>query len=707
MNNPSRETSYLKLENPWDIVGCTWPINQFIASNPLAGLEKKHFKEALEISNRFLQQGNWPKEATNSCREMIKWCQIYFDQGQATLAMPFRDQGFYRAVKTLIIYEKNNKADWIKALSLDPNSALEYFLSYLNIPRHERSLFLTGVVALLPGWASYVKYQSEWNANHQRWPISKEDYLAVFLLIICLNWPNACQILDFYKQNSASLDISAIEKNEISYKKSLVNLLARNAKDHPRPNKKAAAQFVFCIDTRSEVFRRALEQQGNYQTYGFAGFFGLPIQITEFPEKETYAACPVLLKPKHEVKENIKNLNNFLRKTSVDIKNIYQGLKYQFTTPLFLVELLGPWLAIWMLAKTFFPKFSHKLKQRLSGKTKATYYHYERNQDTLEGIEFEAQAAYAENFLKSINLIDHFSDRIFICGHESETENNAYASSLNCGACASHSGGANARIMAAILNTPKVRDALKDRGISLPHSTQFIAAVHNTCHNDLIIFHHDPIPDIKFHLQEAKKLSNYYRANAAVLSNKSRAKTLSWSQTRPEWGLANNAAFIIGPRRLTQGLPLDGRCFLHSYNWEADQTEEILSSILTAPVIVAQWINSQYLFSSLDIVNYGSGSKITQNVACKLGVMQGNASDLMSGLPLQSVYSSDIKTYHKAQRLQVVVYSPRDRLKNIIIREKILNNLVTNSWVFFICMDPNDHEFYELNSQFEWKKYEG
>ena len=57
---------------------------------------------------------------------------------------------------------------------------------------------------------------------------------------------------------------------------------------------------------------------------------------------------------------------------------------------------------------------------------------------------------------------------------------------------------------------------------------------------------------------------------------------------------------------------------------------------MTAPMVVAQWINAQYLFSTLDNVSFGAGSKVTQNITGKLGVMQGNASDLMHGLPQQT-----------------------------------------------------------------------
>jgi hypothetical protein len=183
-------------------------------------------------------------------------------------------------------------------------------------------------------------------------------------------------------------------------------------------------------------------------------------------------------------------------------------------------------------------------------------------------------------------------------------------------------------------------------------------------------------------------------------------KSLNWSEVRPEWGLARNAAFIVGPRELTKEMDLDGRCFLHSYRWDIDEEGKLLETILTAPMVVAQWINSQYLFSTLDNVNYGSGSKITQNVVGKLGIMQGNGSDLMQGLPLQSVNKTDDLTYHEAIRLQVIVYAPRSRIDSIIEKNPILNTLFFNHWVILVAIDHIDNKPYRLIGKEEWIEIE-
>ena len=157
------------------------------------------------------------------------------------------------------------------------------------------------------------------------------------------------------------------------------------------------------------------------------------------------------------------------------------------------------------------------------------------------------------------------------------------------------------------------------------------------------------------------------------------------------------------PQGAYAGLDLEGRGFLHSYEWKTDPTGKFLTTILTAPMVVAQWINSQYLFSTLDNVTYGSGSKVTQNFTGKLGVMQGNASDLMNGLPLQSVFAADGEPYHEPLRLLTVVYAPRPMLDAIVQTQDVLKKLFGNGWVTMACIDPFDHQPHLLKRDLKWQ----
>jgi uncharacterized protein YbcC (UPF0753/DUF2309 family) len=181
-------------------------------------------------------------------------------------------------------------------------------------------------------------------------------------------------------------------------------------------------------------------------------------------------------------------------------------------------------------------------------------------------------------------------------------------------------------------------------------------------------------------------------------------KSVNWSETRPEWGLAKNAAFIVGPRTLTEKLDLQSRCFLHSYDFRLDSDGKYLETILTAPMIVAQWINTQYFFSAFNPIIFGSGSKITHNVVGKIGVMQGNGSDLMHGLPLQSIQSTDIDPYHVPIRLLTIVLASKDTLNTIIKKHSNLQDLFFNHWVKLISIDPIDLKIYELEKKDIWNE---
>ena len=149
---------------------------------------------------------------------------------------------------------------------------------------------------------------------------------------------------------------------------------------------------------------------------------------------------------------------------------------------------------------------------------------------------------------------------------------------------------------------------------------------------------------------------------------------------------------------------LEARSFLHSYDWKQDPDGSSLTTILTAPMVVAQWINSQYLFSTLDNVAFGGGSKITKNITGKIGIMQGNASDLMHGLPLQSVFKSDDKAYHEPMRLMSLVCAPRNMIEKIIKQQTVLQKLFGNGWVSLVCLDPELNERFILQRDLSWAR---
>ena len=154
---------------------------------------------------------------------------------------------------------------------------------------------------------------------------------------------------------------------------------------------------------------------------------------------------------------------------------------------------------------------------------------------------------------------------------------------------------------------------------------------------------------------------------------------------------------IIGPREMTRGVSLDRRVFLHSYRPELDPDGAALETIMTAPVVVAQWINHQYYFSSIDQKRWGAGTKTIHNAIGTIGVLAGQTGDLKLGLPLQSVALGS-QSLHEPMRLSVIIQAPLERIGAIVSRNQVLRNLFDNNWITLTARDGQDDPWYRYTS---------
>lgn len=718
----------IAIAGSWSKIAPFWPIKNLIAVNPIAGFEDLSFQEGLNHAQAYFQQKDLPEGMQRVNRECIKWLQVFFDQGQSTIHMPLRHQGFLQSTLSLIKFDDKihqndpKKLQWLKKLPKKPERVISEALLYLHIPEDEHEQFFTLMLSTLPGWAAYIQYRTCWadaeDAASQH-TITQAQYLAFRLVLSCLIWPKARSLVAWHqnalKQADATHTYNEIIKSESSYQSSLLKQIREI--EQPKETSRPKAQLVFCIDVRSEPFRRVLEAQGDYETYGFAGFFGVPITIENAVTGESYPSCPALLKPAQTVTEHLSCSHQSCKESHdklQSVKKIYQSLKYAFTTPFSLAEAMGLANGLWMGLKTFSPQTATRIQ---SGFKNSVLNSCDLAPD-IHSIPLEQQVAYGASALKIIGLTENFAPLVILCAHRSTTQNNAYATALDCGACGGRRGTPNARVLAAILNTEHVRKALNKQGIHISQDTRFLAAEHNTTTDEVVIYQTQldqeksaQILALCNDLKKAREENTLWRAHKmGIDTNKTLAKKTTelraqdWAQVRPEWGLAQNATFIVAPRSLTKNVNLEGRAFLHSYNWEKDDDQSSLTTILTAPMVVAQWINAQYLFSTLDNVAFGSGSKVTKNITGKIGIMQGNASDLMHGLPLQSVFSSDNQVYHKPMRLSVIVYAPKTHVDPIIKQETILQKLFGNGWVHLICYDPKEEKKFRLQRNLKWTK---
>jgi uncharacterized protein YbcC (UPF0753/DUF2309 family) len=313
-----------------------------------------------------------------------------------------------------------------------------------------------------------------------------------------------------------------------------------------------------------------------------------------------------------------------------------------------------------------------------------------------QGITTSHQVDLAASMLTNLGLTDNFARLVAFCGHTSQTENNPLAAGLDCGACGGHSGEPNARLAALLLNQKYIRSALAERGIKIPDDTYFLGGLHNTTTDRIEFFDLDEVPES--HRTDVQELIDHTLATSKqtkiermpIVASDSIAdvmrRAVDWSEVRPEWGLAGNAAFIVGPRTMTKNVDLEGRSFLHSYDHQNDPDGAVLETIMTAPMVVAHWINMQYYASVIDNTHFGSGNKTVHNVVGQFGILSGNGGDLQTGLPWQSLHTGE-DFQHLPLRLQSVIAAPRESIDQVIQKHEMVANLLNNGWLHLVAIE--------------------
>ncbi|MCA9066700.1 MAG: DUF2309 domain-containing protein, partial [Planctomycetaceae bacterium] len=513
--------------------------------------------------------------------------------------------------------------------------------------------------------------------------------------------------------------LTLLKASEVGFRRQLLSGLSL---DHTSANgghhvSRPLAQMVFCIDVRSERIRRHLEAtSGSIATFGFAGFFGLPMEFVPLGETGGVSHVPVLISPQFTVQQEVEESGTTEKAAVIQRRNFGRFLRKawkEFQTSsascFSFVESTGVFYGVQLVARsTGWGTSLTNLMDRLADGGRSSGAPALRGLHQ-QGITTSRQADLAESILRGIGIVQEFGRLVVFCGHSSETENNPLKAGLDCGACGGHSGEPNARLAARLLNQQSIRQSLRNRGIDIPNDTWFVAALHNTTTDTLEFFDAQEIPESH---RDALKELRQITINASQHTRLERLSQLpgpqaddlfrrsrDWAEVRPEWGLAGNAAFVAAPRSLTGAVSLDGRVFLHSYDSTNDPEFAVLEKIMTAPLIVAHWINMQYYASTVDPAHMGSGSKTVHNVVGQFGILSGNGGDLMTGLPWQSVH--DGTTFrHQPLRLLAVIAAPREGIETIIERHEVLANILSNGWVHLVAVD--DGEYFRFTEQRTW-----
>jgi hypothetical protein len=663
--------------------------------------------------------------------------------------MPHRNEGFYRSWKRLARFDQSLPQlarRKLTDLPDAPDSALAHSLAHFAIAGDTITPTLRRELTSLPGWVAHIK----WRAAKQG-DIDLTAYLAVrFSLRLILDappqssevhntdsntgddvWTRAQRVASYVTADAANREDVAIvarvlaahgarehpftwqKAYELHYRTSLIGALK-----NPEPSLETAQlQVVMCIDPRSEGMRRHLESDPAVDTVGFAGFFGVPIRFSTYHARGAVNSLPALLEPRHHVTEQPvkpekiqKNLSS--RRLRDAMRSALHAAENSTASPFALAEIAGLFYGASSAIRTFAPALSGRINQLSSRQIPAL----ESTVTVADAFTLEERVSLAETAIRMMGLTS-FAPLIVITAHASESMNNLYQSALDCGACGGNPGAANARAAVAIFNDPEVRAILERRSITIPANCLFVAAEHNTVTDAIVILDGGLIPPS--HSARVHEFSVCQRRAAHCLLQE-RAHDLpgasprspvariqrrahDWSEVYPELGLAGNAAMIIGPREITRGVDLKRRVFLHSYNPELDNTGSALESIMTAPMVVAQWINHQYYFSTLNPETLGAGTKTIHNALGVTGVLSGHEGDLRRGLPWQSV-GVGAHAFHEPMRLAVLVQAPLTTVGEIISRNQVLRDLLDNDWITLTARENADAPWYRHTSV-GWKKH--
>ncbi len=647
------------------------------------------------------------------------WASGLFDTGQALWVLPedrpaWIDWRRYASHDlTPEIFGLKGFAARADAAPSDADRFIAAALRELGVPQAGLESYCHQLLFSLGGWAQLARYRL-WQAELE----GGTDTTLRDLLAIRLFWETAllCHagdaISDTWSETAArhaeaprvsedmALDTVLQTAAELGAQRALQATLAESAPS--AQEQRPVLQAAFCIDVRSEVFRRALEScDPAIETIGFAGFFGLATAHRSFASDVVEKRLPVLLNP------GVKSVSGTEADRPADLASRYRAravrawgrFKLAAVSSFAFVESAGPFY----LAK-------------LVSDGLGLHGHHAPDDPAPRldpALQHEELVDAGETILRAMSLTSGFAKWVLIAGHGANVVNNPHESALHCGACGGYSGEVNARLLAGLLNSAEVRVGLAARGIDIPSDTVFIAGLHDTTTDTVTLYDSDPgteVPEadlrtLRGWLGKAGERARAERAGRLPNASSGNAiprRARDWSEVRPEWGLAGCNAFIAAPRARTLGKGLSGRSFLHSYDWRSDEGFKVLELILTAPVVVASWISLQYYGSAVAPAAFGAGNKLLHNVVGGIGVLEGNGGPLRVGLPWQSVSDGD-GLVHAPLRLSVCVEAPREAIADILERHPGVRALFDNGWLHLFAMDDAGALAWRYRGGLDWE----
>ncbi|GAA4227594.1 hypothetical protein GGQ68_004122 [Sagittula marina] len=541
----------------------------------------------------------------------------------------------------------------------------------------------------LGGWAQHARWLL-WTAELD----GQTDHTLCDLLAIRMLWEEALlrhvpELADAWSKvvkahempiapdQDGVVDVILQEARERGFQRCMATDLEVPARKQQRPK----LQVACCIDVRSGPLRRALEDiDPDIETIGFAGFFGLPVAHRSHGTEDVVPHLPVLLQPTLQTSSHLAPAQEQQVRIQSRTVRAWARFRQAAVSSFAFVEAAGPVYGAKLVRDAL--GLGHKTA------TAAPAPRFEGEMSA------EEKAGLAAKVLTAMSLTQGHAPMVLLLGHGASTTNNPHESAYQCGACGGQAGDVSARLLAALLNDAETRAGLQWHGIEVPADTVFVAGLHDTT-TDRVTLYPDGLG--KAHeetLAKARELLS--RAGREVAAGRAKRlpgarpdtvdrRALDWAEVRPEWGLAGCAAFIAAPRTQVAKERLDGRCFLHSYDWTTDADFETLTLILTAPAVVASWISLQYYGSTVAPNLFGAGNKLIHNVTSGIGVVEGNGGILRPGLPRQALYDGD-RSIHDPLRLSVLIEAPEEAIQTVLDAHDDVRALFENRWMHLFAL---------------------
>ena len=425
------------------------------------------------------------------------WASSHFDQGQALWTAP-RGHSAWEAFRSHATHDLTPEImglDGFARFVFDagdaPLDTLARATRRLDVDAAARATYFHQLLFSLGGLAQYARYEL-WRAELA----GGTDSAITDLLAIRLLWEEALYaryesaIRDRWEAVRAAhavpvtpaehdvVDEILQEAAERAAQRGVAKTLA--ASTPVARDERPTLQGIFCIDVRSEVFRRALEAvDPAIRTSGFAGFFAVFAKHRGFASDVDELRLPVLLNP------TITSCSGHAGDADKDLatryalraKRAWGRFKLAAVSSFAFVEAMGP------------VYIRRLLRDALHLNPKPT-----PNDPTPRfepELDLASRIAAAETVLRAMSLTSGFARIVLLAGHGASVVNNPHASGLQCGACGGYSGEVNARLLALLLNDAAVREGLVERGIEVPADTLFLGALHDTTTDEVTLYDQD------------------------------------------------------------------------------------------------------------------------------------------------------------------------------------------------------------------------